>query len=215
MNRRNAIPLIAVLIIRIGTAQDPQQPTQSQAVANELEQAFQAAVRSDLPESSLTNASVFALNHPEIAIPILLGTIKRRLNEEPEADPFIRRASELIAYIAKSDSIDAISELCDLDNARFATLVSRTLDYAINRHREYELAFYAVQTHPSLSKMVGLWLKEQFEFPLSDKRLARAIVKREEAGISPDMNESLLRLLDTGAQESLRKALEQVRSPQQ
>jgi hypothetical protein len=206
---------MAALIVRIGCAQGPQQPAQSQAVPNELDQTFREAVRSGLPESNLTAASVFVLNHSGVAVPILLGAVERRLIGDAESGVFISRASELIAYAANSDSIDAVSELCDLDSTRFAPLVSRTLDYAINRNREYELAFYAVQAHPSLSNNIGLWLKKQFEFPLSDKRLARAIVKREDAGILPDRNEPLLRLLDTKATESLAKALEEVRATRQ
>jgi hypothetical protein len=214
MNLRNAILLLAALVVQIG-AQGPEQSNKSQAAPDELEQAFRDAVRSRLPESSVTTASVFALKHSSVAVPVLVEALERELNGNDESSGFIRIASELIAYTASSDAIDAISELCTLDKARFSPLLSRSLDFSINRNREYELAFYAVQSHPSLSQGVGVWLKQQFTFPLSDKRLAQAILKREEAGVPPDRNELLLGLLDAGARERLAKTLEQVRATRQ
>lgn len=210
MNTHRRI-LFLLLVAQIGAAQTPAGTDGSQSDRIEVEDAFRQTVEAGLPPATLTNSAAFVLNHSGTAVPILLEAVRRKMKSGHDSDSFIWRATELIAYAASSDSMDAIAELCADDEARFSPLVSRTLDHAINWHREFDVAFYAAEKYPSLEQSIGKWVNKDLEFQLSDRVLAKTIIRRESAGISGERNEPLLRLLDAGARERLTKALSQLR----
>jgi hypothetical protein len=180
-------------------------------VAQDAEAEFKSAVRGGLRPSEAYSASVFVLNHEEIAIPLLLQEVRAKLGDKGAVE-FITRATELIAYAASDRGMDAVADLCSLDEKRFSPLVGRLLDHAINREREYEIAYYAFENHPNLREIVGRWVEESLSFSQADLALAKELVKRENSGLAVLEDDPLLSPLPVVAKERIKAAVEKVRT---
>lgn len=199
---------ILVLGLPILVAQDSRTSVDGPQMA---EADFDKAVRDGLPLSEAHSASVFVLNHEEIAIPLLLREVKRKL-EDKSAEEFITSATGLIAYSASNRGIDAVAELCSLDEKRFSTLIERLLNHAINREREYDVSYYAVENHSKLRELVGRWVEDSLRFPLSDGAFAIQMLRREKVDRSISENDALLTLLPVATRERIVRAVEKARN---
>lgn len=178
------------------------------------EATFRKAVQDALPLDQMNSATLFVLNHDEIAVPILVAEIKAKWNDAGAAD-FVRRAAALIVYAANQHALDAVADLCLTDEKRFSPLVGRLLDHAINREREYEIAYYAVENHPNLREIVARWVEESLSFSLADLALAKELVKREKSGLAIRENDPLVSPLPVAAKERIKTAIEKVRTEEQ
>lgn len=195
----------------LAIAQAPEGLPQRQADDAKLEADFKEGIRLEFPADRLLEMSKFVLAYPETGVPLLLQATKERLGDDPESRVLVQQATGLIAYAASTSSIDALAELITTDEARFFGLVDRTLNHAVSREREFEVAAYAVERHASLRKHVAKWLDTNLAMPLSEESLARSIVRHEAAG---DRNpaDSLLPLITERQREHLRATLERVRT---
>jgi hypothetical protein len=189
-------------------AQDAKLPAD---VAPHAETEFKTAVRGGLRSSEAYSASAFVLNHEEIAIPLLLREVRAKLGGEG-TEGFVTRATELIAYAASDRGMDAVADLCSLDEQRFSPLVERLLNHAINREREYEVAYHAFENHPGLREIVRHWVEDSLNFPLSDVALAREILRRERTGHLAADNDPLMAQLPVATRERIIRTVERVRN---
>jgi hypothetical protein len=179
--------------------------------AHDAEAAFQAAIRSGLRPAEVYSASTFVLNHEDSAIPVLLLEIRDNLDGKSTQD-FVSRASELIAYAASNRGIDAISKLCSIDPKRFTPMIERLLNHAINRNREYEIVYHALDADPNIRDAVARWLEESLTFPQADVALAREILRREKAGHSITDKDAVMESLPTATRERVLHAVENARN---
>jgi hypothetical protein len=173
--------------------------------------AFQTTVKSGLRPEDAYSASVFVLAHEDIAIPILLQVIKDNLDNK-DAQGVVSRAAALIAYAASARGIDALSDLCSIDNERFMPMVERLLNHAINRKREYEVVYHALETDPNISDAIIRWLRDSLAFPQADVALAREIIRRETVGRSLTDNDAVMASLPIATRERVLLAIENVRN---
>jgi len=173
--------------------------------------AFQTTVRGGLRPADAYAASVFVLNHEDIAIPTLLQAIRENLGNK-NTQEFVSRAAELVAYAASNRGMDAIAELCSLDPKRFTPVIARLLNHAINRNREYEIVYHAIDTDPNIRDAVVRWLEESLTFPQADVALAREIVRREKAGHSISDNDPVIASLPMATRERVLRAVEKARN---
>jgi hypothetical protein len=201
--------LITVLIASsILVAQIASIPTNEE---QDGEAAFQTAIRSGLQPGDIYSASVFVLNHENIAIPILLGTIAENLADK-SAQRIVSQAAELIAYAASDRGMDAIAALCSLDSKRFAPFIDRLLNRAINRDREYEIVYHALDADPDIRQAVVRWLEDSLTFPQADVAMAKEVLRREKAGHFGGANDTALALLPAATRDRVLLAVEKARS---
>lgn len=172
---------------------------------------FSSAVRDGLPPAEAHAASAFVLSHEEIAIPLLLRQVKAKL-EDKDAEEFVTRATGLIAYAASNRAIDAIAELCSIDEQRFGPLVKRLLNHAINREREYEVASFGFEKYPGLREIVGSWVEDSLHFPLSDLAFAKEVLRREKAGHPISEEDALMVKLPAATRNRINLAVERART---
>jgi hypothetical protein len=175
------------------------------------EAAFQTTVRGGLRPADTYSASVFVLNHEDIAIPVLLQAIRENLGNK-NTQEFVSRAAELVAYAASNRGMDAVAELCSLDPKRFTPLIERLLNHAINRNREYEIVYHAIDTDPNIRDAVVRWLEESLTFPQADVALARELLRREKAGHSISDNDAVMASLPMATRERVLRAVEKARN---
>jgi len=200
---------IALLGTQILAAQDLEAVSKNESQNEET--AFQAAVRDGLRSADTYSASVFVLNHDTTAIPILVRAIKENLDGK-NALQFVSRATELIAYAASDRGMDAIAELCSVDQERFAPYVERLLNHAINRNREYEIVYHTLEAESHIREFVVRWLKDSLEFPQSDVALAKEVLRRERIGHSISDNDAVIASLPVATRERVFRAIEKVRT---
>jgi hypothetical protein len=199
----------AMALLAISTAAFGQSPPTS--VVDSGEARFRQSVEMRFPTPlSLTDAARFVLNHSALAIPLLRNAIEKDLNAGLGDSSSVTKLAEMIAYAANTDAVDAISELCASDEGRFSPMVSRVLNHAITRKREFEVAAYAAENHPLLRKYVGDWLGGNLMLPLSEELLAQSVLKHEAVG-DRNPRDFLLPLLSDGQREHFKTTLEHVR----
>ena len=203
-SRRFAVSLLVFASAAVG-----QSATTSMTDADDAE--FRDAIRLRLPQSTLTNAARFVLNRSVVAVPLLQEAVESDLNEGLGNSRFVSTVSELIAFAANTEAIDAIARLCLIDEKQFSPMVDRVLNHAITRKREFEVADYAAERYPTLRKYVGKWLETDLSLPLSEELLARSVLRHEAAG---DRNpaRSLLPLITERQREHFETTLENVRT---
>jgi hypothetical protein len=117
----------------------------------------------------------------------------------------------MIAYAANSDAMDAVAELCATHEEQFSPLISRVLNHAVTRKREFEVAAYAAEGYPALRKYIAEWLATNMALPLSEEILARIVLKHEAAG-DRNPKDSLLPLLSEDRREHFSATLDTVRA---
>jgi hypothetical protein len=178
---------------------------------HDAETVFQHAVQDGLRPSDMYSASVFVLSHENTAIPILLRSINENLGRN-NPEEFVSRAVELIVYSASDRGIDAIADLCSVDPKRFTPYVKRLLDHAINRNREYELVYHALETDPQIRDAVVRWLQDSLDFPQADVALAKEVLRRENSGHSGSESDAVMALIPFATRERVLRAVEKVRS---
>jgi hypothetical protein len=200
---------LAVALLVVGSVVLGQNPATSAADFNEAE--FRQALRLRLPQSSLTDATRFVLNHPTVAVPLLREAVEDDLNAGLADAPSVSRLTEMIAYAANADAMDAVAELCTTHGEQFSPLVSRVLNHAVTRKREFEVAAYAAERYPALRKYVGEWLATNMALPLSEEILARSVLKHEASG-DRNPKDSLFPLLSEHQREHFETILESVRA---
>jgi hypothetical protein len=176
----------------------------------DAEAEFQTTVRGGLRPADAYFASVFVLNHEDIAIPMLLQAIRENLGNK-NTQEVVSRAAELIAYAASNRGMDAVAELCSLDPKWFTPLIERLLNHAINRNREYGIVYHAIDADPNIRDAVVRWLEESLTFPQADVALAREILRREDAGHSISDNDAVMALLPMATRERVLRAVEKAR----
>jgi|ERR1039458_7650817 hypothetical protein len=203
-SRRFAVSLLVFASAAVG-----QSATTSMTDADDAE--FRDAIRLRLPQSTLTNAARFVLNRSVVAVPLLQEAVESDLTEGLGNSRFVSTVSELIAFAANTEAIDAIARLCLIDEKQFSPMVDRVLNHAITRKREFEVADYAAERYPTLRKYVGKWLETDLSLPLSEELLARSVLRHEAAG---DRNpaRSLLPLITERQREHFETTLENVRT---
>ncbi len=174
------------------------------------EAAFLKAVQDGLPSDPKGRAMFFAINHEEVAVPILVAEIESKMND-PDADYFIRSAAGLAIYNANQRAVDTVADLCLTDQKRFAWLVDQVLYSAMSRERAYELALHAVERHPGLRELVIHWVDDAMKFQATDMTLARELLNREKAGIPIEASDPLLSRLPAATRERINRAVDNER----
>jgi hypothetical protein len=195
--------LATALVLQIAVGQE------SQSIPNES--VFRMGVGDGLPNEQMNGATLFVLNHDQIALPLLVDAIKGNLNGTAVDEGFLRKATALIVYAANRHAFDAVAELYGMDRDRFAPLVGRLLDHAVNREREYDLAYYAIEQYPAFRELVVRWVTASLELPHSDIVFAQEVLRREKAGIAVSEKGSLLTRLPVAARERIVRAVERLR----
>jgi hypothetical protein len=208
MTVQRQIPTL-LLVMAVSTIALGQNPLSSLGDPGEAK--FRRALDLRLPQASLTDATRFVLNHSVVAVPLLLTAVKEDLIAGLGDSSSISRLTEMIAYAATSDSIDAIAELCMNQEERFSPLVPRVLNHAITRKREFEVAAYAADKYPTLRKYVREWLEENLTLPISEELLAQSVLKQEAAG-DRNPEDFLVPLLTPARSEHFKTTLEDVRA---
>jgi hypothetical protein len=199
---------LVVALLAVGSGAFGQNSTASTDVQ---EAEFRQAVQLRLPQLSLTEATRFVLNHPAVAVPILRHAVDDDLSRGLANSASVSRLSEMIAYAANSDAMDAVAELCNAHEEQFSPMVARVLNHAVTRKREFEVAAYAAERYPALRKYIGEWLATNLAFPLSEEVLARSVLKHEASG-DRDPKDSLMPLLSERQREHFETTLESVRA---
>ena len=200
---------VAMALLAISAAAFGQNPMAS--ATNSGEAKFRQAVELRLPPQSLTDGTRFVLNHSAVAIPLLRNAIEEDLNAGLGDSGSVPKLAEMIAYAANSDAVDAIAELCATHEERFSPMVSRVLNHAITRKREFEVGAYAAEHYPLLRKYVGDWLEGNLALPLSEELFAQCVLKHEAAG-DRNPKDFLLPLLSDRQREHFKTTLENVRA---
>jgi hypothetical protein len=200
---------VAMALLTISAAAFGQNPMASAVDSGEV--TFRQAVELRLPPLSLTDATRFVLNHSAVAIPLLQNAIEEDLNAGLGESRSVPKMVEMIAYAGNADAVDAIAELCGTHEERFSPMVSRVLNHAITRKREFEVAAYAAENYPLLRKYVGDWLDGNLALPLSEELLAQSVLKHEAAG-DRNPTDFLLPLLTDQRREHFKTILENVRA---
>jgi len=166
-----------------------------------------------LPQADLTRVSLYVLNQPKVAIPILVGEIRGLLANPAGDQPIVDTAAELIAYASSEESIDALADLVQLDQDRFLPYVRRTLSYATARQRDFELAAYAVSNYPALVATSKKWLHNALKHPRSDEILATIVVRESRARTTAqDRLQKLVELLEPPVRARYNEAMTKVRN---
>ena len=124
---------------------------------------FRSAVLNGLPFPTGLAAG-FALNHEEIAIPILVDAIKVKLTDaHAESDKsihrFIQVAAKMVMYNGSQRAIDAAADLCSIDQKDCPWLVTMLLDGARTRQHPYATAYDIVEQYPNLLDLVVPWVE--------------------------------------------------------
>jgi hypothetical protein len=200
---------LAVVVLAIGCVAFGQNPAASVLDSNEAE--FRQTVRLRLPQLSLTEATKFVLNHSAVAVPLLREAIEQDLNSGLADSASISRLTEMVAYASNPDAIDAVAELCATHEEQFSPMVSRVLNHAITRKREFEVAAYAAERYPALRKYIGEWLETNLAMPLSEELLAQSVLRHEADG-DRNPKDSLLPMLSEHQREHFESTLESVRA---
>jgi hypothetical protein len=159
----------------------------------------------------MNRATLFVLNHDEVALPLLVDAIKANLAGTSGDEGFLRKATALIVYAANQRALDAVANLYGTDRVRFAPLVGRLFDHAVNREREYDLAYYAIEQYPALRELVIRWVTASLELPQSDIAFAREVTRREKAGSPVSDKDSILTRLPVATRERIAIAVEKVK----
>jgi hypothetical protein len=174
------------------------------------EAAFRKSVQEGLKPDPRDRALHFALDHGEVALPILVGQIKEKLND-PGAAYFVRVAADWCVYKPNQRAVDIVADLCQTDLERFSWMVPQVLDRAVGHQCEYELAYYAVERYPKLREPVISWLKDTLKLSMMDERLAKEVLNRERSGRQYWVDDPLLSRLPQGTKEQIIKIIERLR----
>jgi hypothetical protein len=204
-----AVKQLAMALLVVGSVAFAQNSTASTADFNEPE--FRQVVHLRLPGPNLTQATRFVLNHSSVAVPILREAVEDDLKVGLNDSDSISRLTEMIAYAANSDAMDAVAKLCVAHEERFSPMVARVLNHAVTRKREFEVAAFAAERYPLLRSYIGEWLATNLAFPLSEEALARSVLKHEASG-DRNPKDSLMPLLSERQREHFETTLESVRA---
>lgn len=134
-----------------------------------------------LPQADLTRVSLYVLNQPKVAIPLLVGEIRGLLANPAVDQPIVDAAAELIAYASSEGSIDAFADLLRLDEQRFLPYVQKTLGYASARQRDFDLAAYAIARYPSLAEVITRWVNRALKHPRADEMFATVVLRSSQS----------------------------------
>jgi hypothetical protein len=189
------------------------------AIPTPLDEAgFRKAVQDGLPVPD-NLAGLFALNHEEIAIPILVDAIKatqadnRTENERPKK-LFIREAATLITYRATQRAIDAVAGLCARDQNDCAEFVSLLFAGGRNEEHPYATAYQVVEQYPNLREFMLVPVKEALRVPEEARFFADDVLEREKAGHRFSDNDAIMSGLPAEMRERIHKAVEKARKDQ-
>jgi hypothetical protein len=183
------------------------------------EAGFRKAVQDGLPAPD-NLAMIYALNHEEITTPILVAAIKEKLGEkrdkdEPQRKLFIWEASAIITYNGTQRAIDAVADLCSIDQADCPKFVNRLLGGGRVQERPYATAYDVAEQHPELRELVLAWVKRGLAIPAEAGFFADDVLTREKAGRPFSDNDVIMSGLSAETRERVHKAVEKARKEEQ
>ena len=105
-----------------------------------------------------------------------------------------------------------MADLCAVDEKRCPSLVQKLLNHAAARDKQYEIAYYTVDGYPNLLDPVATWVVDSMTGSVSDRYLARELLRREKAGHPIRDDDPLLSRLPSEARERVNRAIESARN---
>jgi hypothetical protein len=182
------------------------------------EAGFRKAVQDGLPAPD-NLAGLFALNHEDIAIPILVDAIKatvadNRAGNDRQKKLFIREAATLITYRASQRAIDAVAGLCAFSQKDCPEFVSMLFGGGRNEEHPYATAYQVVEQYPSLREFMLVRVKEALSVPEEARSFADDVLEREKAGHRLSDNDAIMSGLTVEMRERIHKAVEKARKEQ-
>src|SRR5215831_12178371 len=104
-------------------------------------------------------ATVFAIRHEDVAIPMLLDAIKAKLRDkqtmnDKRTQHFIHGVVHLATYNAGQRAVDAAAEVCVLDERLCASVIDTLLDNGAAQRHPLITAYEAVGRYPNLRTFV-------------------------------------------------------------
>jgi hypothetical protein len=211
MLMRTLILYTAAAVCLIAQASKSNRPPSDEA-------GFRKAVLDGLP-SSTDRAAGFAHNHEEVAIPILMEAIKARIIalqavDEKDPDRFLWVAVQMITYNGSQRAIDAVAELCSIDQKDCHWMVTDVLAGGRTQHHPYATACDVAEQHPKFLDFVAPFVERGLSFS-EETLFAQELLKREKAGRPIQNAEPLLSRLSREARWRLDWDLQTARNEEQ
>lgn len=158
-------------------------------------------------------ASLFAIAHEDIAIPVLVNAVKAKLratqnSNDKRTSSFLRVAVDYATYNATRRAVDAVADLCSVSQADCPWMVTKVLDAGTGQQHPYATAYDVVERYPNLRKLVLPWVEEvTTEAQLMATRFAQELLRREKAGHGIGENDAILSGLSPATRDVVNKAV--------
>jgi hypothetical protein len=129
-----------------------------------------AILSAGIPVAHSDELTFLVMNRSELLVPELLAAIKVVVRQKPADDKLLHAMGDIIAYAGDDRAIQALAQLADFDEERFAYFLGRCLTYATGRRNPYGLVY---STLAKVSPTAGERLMKWVEGSASDDGLQR------------------------------------------
>ena len=125
----------------------------------------------------------------------------------------MRAMVDMATYNADRRAVDAVADLCGVDQGSCPWMVNMVLNSGTARQHPIVTAYDVVERYPNLRKLVLPWIEERTtKYPLVATRFARELLRREKAGHPIDGSDAVISGLSPAAKEVIVQAVEQERT---
>ena len=190
-------------------------PEPSEAECRSAVQRWSAGLRSEETMTADSRASVFAIAHEDIAIPILVNAIKAKLRDKQTLNDkwkqkFMSAEVDMATYNANRRAVDAVAELCAVDQESCPWMINKLLNAGTAQRHPLATAYEAVERYPGLRGLVLLWIEQKAAKDMA-ARFAQELLAREKAEHSISGKDVIISGLQPEAREIVRRAIEKER----